>query len=258
MISILNSSKLELVHFRAIPLLLLIDLVLIVSSCETKKPIETNEDSYYKPLVDTILNHSNHNFVLVEKEDANFYYEPDSFFNKNVEVLIEDALTARDKCVALLGNIRPAYSMKIIYFNDREKIRPYLNMAPKGIALPDAYTLLITTNDSIRAYHTHELMHIISINQFGGYAAQPFDWIQEGIAVYADNPCMNFPIHAISAYLLYANKLPSMDSLFYEFRNLPDMTAYMMAGSVSQYIIETYGLDKFKQVWKQGAENYRK
>ena len=126
-------------------------------------------------------------------------------------------------------------------------------MAPKGYALPGTGTLLIATNDSTRAYHTHELMHLISINQFEGYAAEPTDWIQEGLAVYADDPCMGYPIHLVAAYLLYTNKLVSMDSLFYQFRTLPDMVGYMQAGSVVQFILEKYGLEKFEALWRKGV-----
>lgn len=129
-------------------------------------------------------------------------------------------------------------------------------MAPKGFALPDAYTLLIATNDSTRAYHTHELMHhIVSIHQFGGYAVEPASWIQEGIAVYADDPCLNYPIHAIAANLLYTKKLAPLDTLFYQFSTLPDVTAYLQAGSVVQFFLDKYGLAKFEALWKQGVKN---
>ncbi|NUO02311.1 MAG: hypothetical protein HUU01_17030 [Saprospiraceae bacterium] len=216
------------------------------------------EPSYFGPLVDTILNHSNIKFFKIEKDNLAFYYEPGPFFEKNINHLIADAIRAKNHCIRLLGNKPIPYPLKIIYFNDREKLRPYLNMAPKGYALPDAYTLLIATNDSTRAYHTHELMHIVSINQFGGYAAEPTAWIQEGIAVYADNPCMTYPIHAIAANLLHTNKLASLDSLFHQFRQLPEIAAYLQAGSTVQFFVEQYGLVKFEALWRHGVEHMEK
>lgn len=211
--------------------------------------------SYFGPLVDTILNHSNIKFNKLEKDNLTFYYESDPFFKKNMTNLVDDAIQAKNHCVRLLGNKQISYRLKVIYFSDREKLRPFLNIAPKGYALPDAYTLLIATNDSTRAYHTHELMHIVSINQFGGYAAEPTGWIQEGIAVYADNPCMTYPIHAIAANMLYTNKLVPLDSLFHQFRSLPEMVGYLQAGSVVQFFVEHYGLGKFEALWSAGVEN---
>jgi hypothetical protein len=192
--------------------------------CNTPKS-QKNDNSYYSPLVDTILHHSHHNFSKLEKGGITFYYEKDAFFNKNIEKLADDALQSKALCTRLLGGQTPDYTLKVIYFNDREKLRPYLNMAPKGLALPDAFTLLIATNDSLRAYHTHELMHVLSINQLGGYAATPSNWIQEGISVYADSPCLGHPIHEIAAYLHHTRQMPSLDTLAQRFRTLPDMLA---------------------------------
>jgi hypothetical protein len=207
--------------------------------------------SFNELLVDTIL--SKMQFKMLEKDGISFYYTEDAFFNNNINRLADDALKARDACLRLLGVEESSYGLKVIYFNDREKLRPYLNMAPKGIALPEAYTLMIATNDTLRAYHTHEMMHIISISRFGGYAAGPSDWIQEGISVYADNPCQDYSIQAIGAYLYHTQKMPSLDSLINHFRSLPDMTAYMSTGSFTWFIIDKYGIEIFEKLWKQGA-----
>lgn len=216
------------------------------------------DTSYFAALVDTILNDSGIKFNTLEKDNLTFYFEPDPFFEKQINNLANDAIMAKKHCIRLLGNKPITYPLKVIYFNDREKMRPYLNMAPKGYALPDAHTLLIATNDSIRAYHTHELMHIISINQFGGYAAPPTTWIQEGIAVYADNPCMTYPIHAVAANLLHTNKLVPLDSLFDQFNTIPEMVGYLQAGSVVQFFVEQYGLAKFEALWREGSGNMEK
>ena len=209
--------------------------------------------SFNELLVDSILN--NMKFKMLEKDGISFYYEEDAFFSSNINKLAGEALNARNECLRLLGVDETSYRIRVIYFNDREKLRPFLNMAPKGIALPEANTLLIATNDTLRAYHTHEMMHIISISRFGGYAAAPADWIQEGISVYADNPCMGYSIHAIGAYLYYSDQIPSIDSLFNHFRALPDMIAYMHAGSFTWFMIDKYGIEKFELLWKQGAGN---
>ena len=224
-----------------------------IANTDSKYKLEDIDSSYFGALVDTILNHSRIKFERIEKENVDFFYEPDSFFDKQIPILITQAIESKKHCEKLLGVKVVTQKMRIIYFNNREKLRPFLKMAPKGYALPDAYTLLIATNDSLRAYHTHELMHIISISQFGGYAAQPADWIQEGLSVFADNPCMNYSIHAIAANLLYSKKIATIDSIFYHFRRLPDMAGYMQAGSVVQYFIEKYGIEKFAMLWKRGV-----
>ena len=226
-----------------------------LDSTSTEEFIEQQQTSYYGPLVDTILHHSKIKFKQIQKDNITFYYELDPFFDQHIHELVHEAIVSRNHCISLLGNKKASYNVKIIYFNDREKLRPFIKMAPKGLALPDAYTLLIATNDSTRAYHTHELMHIVSIHQFGGYALEPASWIQEGIAVSADNPCLGYPIHAIAANLLYTKKLAPLDTLFYQFRTLPDIEGYLQAGSVVQFFLKKYGLAKFEALWKQGVNN---
>jgi hypothetical protein len=223
------------------------------SSKFAKKPSLDKQANYYAGLIDSILNKSHLKFKKTEQDNISFYYEPETFLEKNINKLADEAILSRNHCLRLLGNKASPTALRIIYFTDREKLRPFLKMAPKGYALPRTGTLLIVTNDSTRAYHTHELMHIISIDQFEDYAAEPGDWIQEGIAVFADDPCMTYPIHSIAAYLLYSNKLASMDSLFYQFRTLPDMEGYMQAGSVVQFFLENYGLEKFEALWRNGV-----
>jgi hypothetical protein len=251
-IPVLAGIKLSFVFSLAMRAWIFIICCFFVSSCAHQQRAAIDLNSYYGPMVDTILNHSEKIFNETSREGITFYYEADPYFNKHIEQLINDAISAKKICAEKLGNINIPYQIKVIYFNDREKIRPYLNMAPKGIALPDAYTLLIATNDSIRAYHTHEMMHIISIDHFGGYAAVPGDWIQEGMSVYTDNPCLGYPIHEIAAYLLYAKKMPSLDSLFNQFRTLPDVAAYMTAGSLVWFLRDVHGVEKFKKLWKEG------
>lgn len=227
-------------------------LIFCIPSCSSTQTSSVSENSYYAAVVDTILHKSGKKFSIQKSEGISFYYESDQYFDSVIQMLMTDAVKSKKQGMEMLGLTSLPYEMKVIYFNDREKIRPYLNMAPKGIALPDAYTLLIATNDSTRAYHTHEMMHIISINHFDGYAATPSDWIQEGISVYTDNPCLGYPIHEIAAYLYYNNKMSSMDSLFHHFRSLPDVQAYMQAGSLVGYLIDQYGQKKFEQLWKNG------
>jgi hypothetical protein len=239
---------------KALWILAFVGYCLSLGCSPQKQNVKTgNIGNYYGPLVDTILYHSGRQFVQREQDGISFYYEDSPFFKQNIEKLIKDALTSKQRCVDLLRIKTPNYPLKVIYFKDREALRPYLHFAPKGIALPDAYTLLIATNDSLRAYHTHELMHIVSISHYGGYAATPPDWIQEGVAVYADSPCLGYPIHTIAAYLHHTQQMPPMDTLFQRFRTLPDMAAYMYAGSVVQYILDQYGASVFEQLWKQGV-----
>lgn len=213
------------------------------------------QDSFYAPLVDSILYKSDVNYKIMSTRGMGFYYVQNTFPERQLGTLIKDAAQSLEHCVSLLG-MKEAPEIKIIYFDAREKLRPFINMAPKGIALPDAYTLLLVANDSTRAYHTHEMMHVLSWHSFGGYAATPADWIQEGFSVYADNPCLGYPVHAIAAYFYHTKQLIPLQKMIYEFRSLSDMHAYMQVGSVVAFIIHEFGLEKLALLWKRGADQF--
>lgn len=86
----------------------------------------TNIDStYYGPLVDTILNHSVHKFQRTVTEEIDFFHEPDSFLNKQLPTLMKQAFDAKKHCEKLFGNKPLRHKLRIIYFSDREQLRPF-------------------------------------------------------------------------------------------------------------------------------------
>jgi hypothetical protein len=219
-----------------------------------KTTIADDPQSYYAPVVDSILHHSNFDFETVKTNGFELYYVQNDYFKDTINYLLKDVLAAYRHCEGIIGKVQNLPAIKVVYFDEREKMKPFVGFTPKGIALPDAHTLLIATNPTIRAYHKHELMHILSWHKFNGYAATPSDWIQEGLSVYADSPCLAHELHEISAYLIYTNKYVKLNELAHKFRTFPDMVAYMQAGSVAQFLIEKYGIQKFERIWKQGFD----
>jgi hypothetical protein len=187
-----------------------------------------------------------------------FYTDSASYPHQHLSRLSSEALVSLQKNFRILQIDSVPFIIDVIYVDDREKLKPITGFTPKGLAYPMDYLLLIATNDSIRAYHTHELMHILSTYRMGGLAASPGDWIQEGLSVYADDPCLEYAMEQIAANLVYTDMWIPLDSLVHHFRSLPDLTAYLQAGAVVQFIIESYGLKWFEILWKQGIPAFEK
>lgn len=243
-----------------IQLRIFFSLVLVVLlSCRSHSPKHStagNISSRYGALVDSILHQGGQTYAEMETGGIKFNYIESDYFRQHLAELMTDAQTSLHHCRRMLQLNDSLPAIRIIYFASREKMRPFLQIAPKGIALPEAYTLLIATNDSTRAYHTHEMMHILSWHQFGGYAAAPGDWLQEGLSVYADNPCLNLQLHQVAAFLYHSRKMQPLDTLINNFRKLPDLNAYIQAGSVVQFYITQFGYVSFRRLWKEGAGRF--
>lgn len=223
-------------------------------SIKSDKHIVNDEPSQK---VKDILSESKETFEKTETDHFRYYAVENSFPHRHLKELMEEAETAYQHNLNLLGFKNTDYKIDLFYFDDRKKLKPFTGFTPKGIAFPPDFSLLIATNDSTRAYHVHEMMHIISINGFGGYAAAPGEWLQEGLSVYADNPCLQYQVQEIAAYLMYKKGLVPVDTLAFNFRSLPDMAAYMQAGSIVQYIMETYGQSSFENLWKSGIAHMK-
>jgi len=100
-------------------------------------------------------------------------------------------------------------------------------------------------------------MHQIS-NVKWGYLWDNFemDWMNEGLATLAENNCNDFNVEQIYRYLLEEDMLISIDSLSNDFYGHEEMIAYHQSAYIVQYLIDLYGIEKFKELWKSESSNF--
>jgi hypothetical protein len=189
-------------------------------------------------------------------EHFRLHYEPHSLAGKHLDELSHQAEAARTLALMLLGeqDFRPV--LDLFYIHSRRQMKEIIGVEAKGWTDYRSKTIVLVYNDSTRAYHNHEMMHAVVLNLWG-FPADSNHCFIEGAAVYADNPCLGEQIHEIAAYLFYERELIAFRKMFTAFRKQKDMQSYMEAGSIVQYILETYGRDKFKALWQRGIGRSR-
>lgn len=97
----------------------------------------------------------------------------------------------------------------------------------------------------------HEKFHLLSLNTWG----IPKQWISEGMAVACDGNWWGYSLHELTHYLLINNQMPKINLIIRNnrsFRSLDSRFSYPVAGSLIQYIDETYGRKKLLNLWKSG------
>jgi hypothetical protein len=99
-------------------------------------------------------------------------------------------------------------------------------------------------HQTIHSTLSHEMTHCIA--RAIGYAQTGL--LGEGVAVYF-NGAKPEETHRAAASLLAAGKLPSVDSMLKDFRKQEN--GYAAAGSFCGFVIETYGIEKFKRLYLQ-------
>jgi len=123
----------------------------------------------------------------------------------------------------------------------------------KGLTMPlpsGEYVIVLVQNDSVRSYARHEVMHAVSLRAWGWPGPRP--WLMEGLATFADGQCQSSTVLAVARDLLKARPmLRTQDVIenFVEMARTERATAYVLAGSLVDYLWSSRGRNGFHQLW---------
>lgn len=155
-------------------------------------------------------------------------------------------------------------SVYVVLVQSKDEMLEYVDVGDpiSGICMPkDPYVphnLVICIPKVLK----HELMHmLVALNWnplIEDYTQRP-TWLSEGLAVYANPEAED--LNGLTLKEVYAsyyqdNKLLDIDLLTY----FPSITspeinlAYIQSGYIVQYLIERYGIQKFKKSWIDGFD----
>jgi len=127
--------------------------------------------------------------------------------------------------------------------------------ATNGWTVAELESVFMVVNDSVNPPIKHELMHLIATTKWG-YPHPSTTWANEGLATYASNNCGYHNVAELYRYFLDNDMLIKMDDLSNDFYSYPEMIAYHQAGYIVQYLIEHYGISKFKMLWQKGMNAF--
>ena len=200
------------------------------------------------------VNMSGLTFMVLQKGNIRFHFQPSSFAANNANRLIEDSFIAIKDDSKLL-DFKTADTLNIVFLNSTDQMNAIARMKGKGLALVEHGYALFVVNDSTRAYLKHELMHILSVKSFGNLNKTSY-WMSEGLSVYAEGNCFSYSLDELGSYFMHEKLFLPIDTLETKFWDYPDMLTYMESGFVVRYLITNYGLIKFKQLWNAGFNSF--
>lgn len=214
-------------------------LILSFYSCTAQK--ETiNDENWTKKVIET-------------KTINNItYYFPSEVDISRRNLAIEECQKAITENLKLIGETEFNNKMDIEFLKLRKEMLKYGGMAAQGLAYPDRdvfFTLLKDTGSPIK----HEMMHMITMYKWG---TPPYSstWMNEGLATYSGGTCSKYSLEEIYKYFIKSNKLIPMDKLSEDFYENPDIIAYTQSAFICKFLIDNYGITKFKELWKSGYE----
>ena len=150
--------------------------------------------------------------------------------------------------------VKLSKKMEIFLFNDSEQKKIYFGSGNADVAKPWLYQIYLS-QDSWRKTLKHEMAHIFSA-EFGStifkLAGDFNPLLIEGFATAQDPFKENLSIDYLAA-LAYRYSDESIISRILShtgFFNINSLKAYVYAGSFSKFLIENYGIDKFKLYYR--------
>ena len=156
--------------------------------------------------------------------------------------------------VARALGIRPGRKIQsYIYATSGQKGR-LIGAANTDIAKPWLWQLHINAGD-IDASLRHELVHVMAADfGFPLLRIGVNSGLIEGLATAVERVEYEEPVHRLAAMVFATGTAPDMQSLFSlsGFMKAPAAVSYTLAGSFCRYLIDRYGMPRFKLLYRTG------
>ncbi len=143
--------------------------------------------------------------------------------------------------------------MDVEFLESREEMLKYTGMGAQGMAFPDRNTFFTLLKDKGSSPIKHEMMHMITMYKWGT-PPETSTWMNEGLATYTGGTCSDYSLAEIYKYFIQSKKVIPMNKLADNFYGNPDMIAYTQSAFVCKFLIDNYGMEKFKLLWKSGFD----
>ncbi len=227
----------------------------------TTLPPEVHDVIFYPltPMMKKFVENDTLCFVAVHHQNFRIYLSGDSYAARHLEEVKSALSDAYQRAISLLDEGEYKRGINVVLFNSAEEMQQITGVrAQGGIAYSDHDFAFFPYHTKRRPQFRHELFHLIA-NRMWGYTYSRL--LNEGSAVYADNRCYSDnAIYGANALLLKNKKLFPLRSLVEEFdaRAIEsDVIAYLQSAGVVKYLIEKYGVARFKVLWKEGFTHFK-
>lgn len=225
--------------------------LLLFNLCTLSIPIgctaQSNKISEWKTNCSVTKTIRNIKFIFPSKGFA--YNNRDSIINACFDAITHD--------LSIIHQNKYTDTIVVQFISSRKEMFENTGNLTSEDALPQLNRIWFVADKSISPLMTHEFMHMITFSFWGQPPKQSY-WLKEGIATYAQNSCNGFTVEQIYAFFEKKNMLIPIDSLSANFYAEPMMLAYHQSAYISQYLIETYGIQKFSLFYQSGIDSFEK
>lgn len=183
-----------------------------------------------------------------------------SEYRAEVEDGIAHALT-------ILGERSYPAHLQIFVLGSREDVKAVTGNSWNGWTDAAGNNAAVVARPECRPVFKHEIMHAVSLSLWGnplGPEGDPFPprdpalmrqggWLREGIAAAAEDLYVTYSYRGMAAQWLAEGTILPLDTLVHRFYEVDDLAGYLQSGGLVNYLLEQYGSQRFRIVWRDGA-----
>jgi hypothetical protein len=221
------------------------------------------EKRYYVGRGNKSIDYDGSNFKKYETEHFEIYYYKGSLAEREINEIVRGRESAFREISDLLG-IKYDRKIRLVFYPDAETKKKEIGHIGDGYAFSN--NIVEVYNEKTKLDPFHELAHILA-----GKLGDPPAMFNEGFAVYVSEKLgsdalryLGSPgktIDVVTGVHYREGKLFKLEELlrFTEIgseESKPEIS-YPEAASVVKYLVETYGLQKFRQLYQQAKNSSR-
>ena len=189
----------------------------------------------------------------VETDHFVIYYDPDSPAARRIDLIAGDHEWRYKELSGFLG-VDSAEKIRSYIYPDTETRKRVVGAGDTTIANPIHKEIHLVYDTFPQPILKHELTHVMA-GDFGTDVLRmsPKIGLLEGLAVAADWSGDVYDPHEWSKALIENGMAPDISDIAgFGFWYAPPAQSYTLMGSFTRYLIDTYGMDKFKTVYRTG------
>ncbi|NIP29367.1 MAG: hypothetical protein GTO02_03150, partial [Candidatus Dadabacteria bacterium] len=189
----------------------------------------------------------------IETENFVIHYSPYSRFSDNIQLIAEDH-EWRYKQLKSFLDVEISEKIHSYIYADNELRKKMIGAGDTTIADPVHREIHIVYNSFPQNVLKHELVHVMS-SEFGTRLLKisPKVGLIEGLAVAADWDIKGIDRHQWARSMIDQGIAPNVEDIIgIGFWYAPGPKSYTIMGSFCRFLIDTYGIEKFKYFYKTG------
>lgn len=189
----------------------------------------------------------------LETENFIIYYDPGTHKAEYIDLIAEDH-EWRYKQLSEFLNLDSGDKIRSYIYPDVDTRKKIVGAGETTIANPVHKEIHLIYDSFPHPILKHELVHVMA-GDFGSdyLKISPKIGLLEGIAVAAAWNGNGYTRHQWSKSIIENNMAPDIEDIIgFGFWYAPPRVSYTLMGSFSRYLIDTYGIENFKKLYKTG------